>query len=607
MAEVTVFMPVYNALPYLPEAVESIRRQSLADWCLLVVDDGSTDGSSAYLRGLEDPRICVLRQAHQGPATASNLAIARCVTPLFARMDADDVAEPTRLEEQLAFLRRHPAVGLLGTQIRPLGAVRAGRPSCLPTEHGAIMADLLRGRHALCNPTLMGRTELLRQVGGYRADGVLEDWTMFLNMGCHTELANLDRALLRYRIHAASTNARHTAELRARVAYACQQARRQLAGLPPLGYAEFQAARRTAPAWRRALWAMEAYAMTQYQRALAESLGPRPLGGQVRLAWAACCSPPLTLQRLARAGRKRLKLLAGSAPPPPPATDRPPATSREAWPAKHDLFGVKISETDYEEAVGAILGAARRREPAVASCQAVHAVMTAARDPALRHAVNGFDMVAPDGQPVRWALRLLHGVRLSDRVYGPELMRRLCREAAAARLGIYLYGSSPEVLRRLRQNLVAEHPGLRIAGAESPPFRPLEPAEEEEVLLRIEASGAELVLVGLGAPKQDWFAHRVRDRVRLPLVCVGAAFDFHAGTKPMAPAWMQRAGLEWLFRLLCEPRRLARRYLVTNTLFLAKLAGAMARSGGRGRAGRGPGDDRYAPSPSATRSRRAAT
>jgi exopolysaccharide biosynthesis WecB/TagA/CpsF family protein len=242
---------------------------------------------------------------------------------------------------------------------------------------------------------------------------------------------------------------------------------------------------------------------------------------------------------------------------------------------------VQISGTDYEEAVGAILGAARRREPAVASCQAVHAVMTAARDPALRQAVNGFDMVAPDGQPVRWALRLLYGVRLSDRVYGPELMRRLCREAAAAQLGIYLYGSSPEVLRRLRQNLVAEHPGLVIAGAESPPFRPLEPAEEEEALGRIEASGAGLVLVGLGAPKQDWFAHRARGRVRLPLVCVGAAFDFHAGTKPMAPAWMQRAGLEWLFRLLCEPRRLARRYLVTNTIFLAMLARAIARGPAR--------------------------
>jgi len=258
-------------------------------------------------------------------------------------------------------------------------------------------------------------------------------------------------------------------------------------------------------------------------------------------------------------------------------------TDRQAvtWPAKYDLFGVQISATDYGEAVRAILDAARRREPAVASFHAVHALMTAAEDPALRRAVNGFEMVAPDGQPVRWALRLLHGIRLKDRVYGPELMRRLCREAAGGRIGVYLYGSSPEVLRRLCENLVAEHPGLVIAGAESPPFRPLTTEEEEQTVRRIGTSGAELVLVGLGAPKQDWFAHRIRGRVRLPVVCVGAAFDFHAGAKPMAPAWMQRSGLEWLFRLLCEPRRLARRYLVTNTLFLTKLAGAIARGGGR--------------------------
>jgi exopolysaccharide biosynthesis WecB/TagA/CpsF family protein len=251
--------------------------------------------------------------------------------------------------------------------------------------------------------------------------------------------------------------------------------------------------------------------------------------------------------------------------------------SAAAWPAKHDLFGVKISATDYEEVVAGVLGAARRHESAVVSFHAVHAVMTAAQDPALRQAVNGFEIVAPDGQPVRWALRLLHGVRLSDRVYGPELMRQLCRESAAARIGIYLCGSTPEVLDRLRRRLLAENPGLVITGAESPPFRPLEPEEEEELAARIELSGADLVLVALGAPKQDWLASRLRDRLRLPLVCVGAAFDFHAGAKPMAPAWMQRSGLEWLFRLLHEPRRLARRYLVTNTLFLVKLAGALAK------------------------------
>jgi hypothetical protein len=309
MAQLTVFMPVYNALPFLPEAVESLRRQSLRDWRLLVVDDGSTDGSADYLRGLDDPRIAVLRQAHEGPAAASNRALARCQTALFARMDADDVAEPTRLEEQWMFLREHPRVGLLGTQFRPLGAVRAGRPSSLPTEHGAILADLLCGRHALCNPTLMGRAALLREVGGYRPDGVLEDWTMFLCMGRRAELANLDRPLLRYRMHAGSTNARHTGELRARLAYVCQQAQRELTGLPPLDYEQFQAARRSAPAWRRAIWAAEAYAMAQYQRAVAECLGEHRLRGSLRLAWAACCSPPLTFQRLARTVRTKSRRL----------------------------------------------------------------------------------------------------------------------------------------------------------------------------------------------------------------------------------------------------------------------------------------------------------
>ncbi|MGD0901126.1 MAG: WecB/TagA/CpsF family glycosyltransferase [Thermoguttaceae bacterium] len=261
------------------------------------------------------------------------------------------------------------------------------------------------------------------------------------------------------------------------------------------------------------------------------------------------------------------------------------------WPPKYDLLGVRISATDYEEAANAILGAARRRQSAVASFHSVHALVAAAGDPQLRDAVNGFEIVAPDGQPVRWALRLLYGVRLKERVYGPELMGRLCRRAAAEGVGIYLYGSSPEVLRRLSENLVRKHPGLVIAGAESPPFRPLTAEEEEATARRIDASGAGLLLVGLGAPKQDWFAHRIRSQVRAAVVCVGAAFDFHAGTKRMAPGWMQRSGLEWLFRLLCEPRRLWRRYLVTNTIFLAKLAKAIARRpSARGR-NRPRGDD----------------
>jgi N-acetylglucosaminyldiphosphoundecaprenol N-acetyl-beta-D-mannosaminyltransferase len=243
-----------------------------------------------------------------------------------------------------------------------------------------------------------------------------------------------------------------------------------------------------------------------------------------------------------------------------------------AWPRRYDLFGVYVSATNYEETVDVILDAARHHMPAVVSLHAVHALVTASNDPALLEKVNCFQLIAPDGQPVRWALNALYHTGLRDRVYGPELMLRLCRSAAERQVSIYIYGSSPHVLESLVANLRAKYPGLQIAGTESPPFRPLTPGEEEDVARRINDSGAGIVFIGLGCPKQDHFAHAFRDRIHAVQVCVGAAFDFHAGTKPMAPRWMQRSGLEWLYRLCHEPGRLWRRYLVTNTLFLGKFA-----------------------------------
>ena len=241
------------------------------------------------------------------------------------------------------------------------------------------------------------------------------------------------------------------------------------------------------------------------------------------------------------------------------------------WPAKHDLFGVRVSATSYEESVTSLLDAARRGVPAVASFHAVHAIVTTAGDPELRRKVNTFQLVGPDGQPVRWALNLLHKTELRDRVYGPELMRRLCQAAAEGDVPIYLYGSSPPVIEKLQHNLREQFPSIQIAGAESPPFRTLSPTEEDDMVRRINESGAGIVFIGLGCPKQDHFAYDYRERIKAVQVCVGAAFDFHAGTKSMAPEWMQRRGLEWLFRLVKEPGRLWRRYLVTNSIFLGRL------------------------------------
>ena len=242
------------------------------------------------------------------------------------------------------------------------------------------------------------------------------------------------------------------------------------------------------------------------------------------------------------------------------------------WPVKRTVFGVGVSLTDYSDLVGRVIVAAKQRASAAIDFMPVHGLVTAARDPQFREMMNDFDVVAPDGQPVRWSLNMFHRARLSDRVYGPELTRRLCEAAAREGVSIYLYGSSPEVIDKLRTRLLEWFPNLMIAGAESPPFRPLTSSETEQAIERINSSGAGIVFLGTGCPRQEIFAHQNRAKIRAVQLCVGAAFDFHAGAKKMAPKWMQSRGLEWLFRLLSEPRRLGKRYLVTNTTFLALFA-----------------------------------
>ena len=254
------------------------------------------------------------------------------------------------------------------------------------------------------------------------------------------------------------------------------------------------------------------------------------------------------------------------------------------WPAKVDLFGVQVTPTTYAEATATIIAAAQRRQPSVVSCHAVHAIVTMSDNPVLRDQVNRFDMITPDGQPVRWAINSLHKSGLADRVCGPQLTLEVCRQAAASDVSIYLYGGSPSVVEKLKANLEEQFPGLVIAGYESPPFRPLTLSEDEAVVERINTSGAGIVLIGLGCPKQDIFAFEHRSRIQGVQLCVGAAFDMHAGVKSFAPAWMRKRGLEWLYRLMQEPRRLARRYLSTNTIFLMKWGRAKLSRSARRRA-----------------------
>lgn len=194
--------------------------------------------------------------------------------------------------------------------------------------------------------------------------------------------------------------------------------------------------------------------------------------------------------------------------------------------------------------------------------------MTGALDVAHSYRLNHLDLILPDGQPVRWALNLLYKTGLTDRVYGPTLMLKLCAQAAQANLPIYLYGSRPEVLNALQQRLQQQFPDLMIAGVKPSQFQQVSDAEQAAIITAIRASGARLVFVGLGCPRQEVWVYENRDRLGMPAIAVGAAFDFHAGLTAQAPAWMQKRGLEWLFRLSQEPQRLWRRYLLFNPLYI---------------------------------------
>lgn len=231
------------------------------------------------------------------------------------------------------------------------------------------------------------------------------------------------------------------------------------------------------------------------------------------------------------------------------------------------ILGVPIDALDWSDAINRIRQWACNRESRYVCICNVHSVVTASGDSQFRSVIGEADMATPDGKPVAWMLRQL-GFSDQQRINGPDLMWKYCEQAAQSGEAIFLYGGTEETLALLQRRLAQALPGLRIAGAVSPPFRALSEAEDAMDVERINASGAGTVWVSLGCPKQEKWMAEHRGRINAVMIGVGAAFDYHAGTITRAPRWMQDWGLEWLHRLASEPRRLWRRYLVTNTLFI---------------------------------------
>lgn len=237
------------------------------------------------------------------------------------------------------------------------------------------------------------------------------------------------------------------------------------------------------------------------------------------------------------------------------------------------VLGVRLDAVQIAEVIREIqawiAGRKMGRFIAVAN---THVVMEAQQDSSFKKLINSADLCVPDGMPLIWCGRL-KGHSLARRVYGPELMLTFCRETSAKGYRHFLYGGAPEVTAELMKQLEQSCPGIFFAGAYSPPFRPLTREEDDEVVERINRAKPDVLWVGLGCPKQERWIHEHRERLTVPvMLAVGQAFDLLSGRKKPAPAWMGEHGLEWLFRLLQEPRRLWRRYLVYNTKFIYSMS-----------------------------------
>lgn len=237
-----------------------------------------------------------------------------------------------------------------------------------------------------------------------------------------------------------------------------------------------------------------------------------------------------------------------------------------------NILGVGINAITLTQAVEQISNWVETRSRQYVSVCTVHTVMECQRDSAMRQAINKAGLATPDGMPLVWLSKWKSGINVT-RVYGPDLMLALCQLSVERAYTHYFYGGAPGVPELLAAKLQQRFPGLKVAGACSPPFRTLTAAEDAQFIEQINQSKADIVWAGLGTPKQDiWMASHRQQLTTPVLIGVGAAFDFHAGRIPQAPKWMQLAGLEWLFRLWQEPGRLWHRYLVYNPLFVALVA-----------------------------------
>ncbi len=238
---------------------------------------------------------------------------------------------------------------------------------------------------------------------------------------------------------------------------------------------------------------------------------------------------------------------------------------------KYNLLGINYTASSYEDIVYLIIKNAENRNSFGLSALAVHGLIESYNDDKLKNLINKIDLIVPDGQPIKWCLNYFYKIRLNERIYGPKLTWEVLKKANEKKLKIFLFGSKSETLNLLIKNIEDTFPELEIVGKHVDRFRVATFEEDEDDIKKINASRANIILVGRGCPRQEIWVSEHLGKINGVMLAVGAAFDFHAKTIKQAPVWMQNLGLEWLFRLIQEPRRLWKRYLYTNSKFIGLI------------------------------------
>ncbi len=298
---VSVLLTTYNGLPFLREAVASILGQTLRDIELVVVDDGSADETASFLESIEDPRLVVMRQPNAGTAAAANAGLALCRGRFIARMDADDISVPERLEVQVAFMADHPHVGMVGSWTQNLGLEgQLGAVNRLATEHDAIVEALWAGRHALSHPSLLIRAEVLDEIGGYWPLRLVDDWDMMMRAIEVTQAANVAQPLLHYRVHPGSLNGQSSLRVLAHKDFSIVRAAARRDGRREPTYEEFLADRLARPLVEEISERARARSLDFYRRGVRQRLEGRSASGVANMVIAGLLDPGAVLRRVRR-------------------------------------------------------------------------------------------------------------------------------------------------------------------------------------------------------------------------------------------------------------------------------------------------------------------